>query len=122
MATPNLALGTNTLTPGRALGAVAATATEFAACAASSNKVVNVGGLIITNNDAANDCWITLQIDSGSPDVFVYQLNIPAGATLDVFEEYKQMPPLLEGDALEGIAQQAGDLTYYCWWMEVATV
>jgi hypothetical protein len=51
----------------------------------------------------------------------VYQLNIPAGATLDVFEDYKQPPPLLESDALEAIAENTGDLTCFCWYMTVAT-
>jgi hypothetical protein len=79
--------------------------------------------MLVTNTDPANDCWLTLQIDDGSTqEEFIYQLNIPAGATLDVFEEYKQPPPLLEGDVLEAIAENLSDLKAYCWYMTVTTV
>lgn len=120
MATPNLALGTNTLTPGRFKGAIGNSATTIIG-AVASNNLVNIGGMIVTNNDPANDCWLTLQIDDGTVDVFMYQLNIPAGATLDVFADYKQPPALVETDSLEAIAENPSDLTCFCWYMTVAT-
>lgn len=106
MAEPNI-VGVTSILGKTATLAVTTSASDIISAVATGH-VVKVNSLLVSNIDGANTCWVTVDhYRSATARRIVYQVNVQAGTTLDVFAKpfYLQ-----EGDALRLTAQANGDL------------
>ena len=120
MTAPNIA-GLTTVT-GKSAGVdVGTSVTDLVANAASSNKVLKINSVVVSNVDGTNDA--TVQVIYRKNDYFVFYLakmiTVPANARLVVVSKDTQLY-LEENDKIQVIASAASDLQAICSYEEIS--
>ena len=118
MTAPNI-VGVTTIT-GKTVGvAIGTSDTNIVANAASSNKVLKINALLVSNVDGSAAADITLKIQKGgSTDYHIAKtLSVPADSTLDVLNKSIYLE---ENDILRALASAASDLEVVCSYEEIS--
>jgi len=117
MTAPNI-VSVGTITGKTAVQAVGTSATAIVTNSASSNKVVKVNALFVSNVDGTNDATINVCVYRGSTDYHIAKtVNVPANTTLDVVSKSVYLE---EGDSLRLTASAASDLEAVCSFEEIS--
>ena len=117
MANPNI-VNVATITAKTAVQQIGTSATAIVTNASSSNKVIKINALYVSNVDGTNNADINVDIYRSSTAYHVAKtIAVPADATLDVISK----PIYLEeGDALRLTASVASDLEAVCSYEEIS--
>jgi hypothetical protein len=117
MANPNI-VNVSTITAKTAVQQVGTSATAIVTNSASSNKVIKVNALYVSNVDGTSNADINVDIFRSSTAYHVAKtIAVPADATLDVISK----PIYLEeGDTLRLTAGTTGDLEAVCSYEEIS--
>lgn len=111
MANPNI-INVSTITGKTAVLAVTNVASNIVTNSVSSNTIVKVNALYVSNVDGANNADITVDLfRSATPYRLVYTVVVPADAVLDVISKNVYLE---EGDSLRLTASANGDLEAVC--------
>lgn len=111
MATPNL-LNITSVVGNTALGNVSTSSVTLVENSASSNTVIKLSSILISNVDGANLATINVAIvRSGHPYYIAKTINVPADSTLDVLNKSIY---LIEGDTLTTSASANNHLQAVC--------
>jgi|TARA_R100000455_G_C6272081_1_gene128641 hypothetical protein len=117
MAAPNL-LNPTTITGKTALQAVGTSATAIVTNSSSSNKVLKINALYVSNVDGTNNAEINVDVFRSSTAFHIGKtITVPADATLDVISKAIYLE---EGDALRLTANAASDLEAVCSYEEIS--
>ena len=117
MAAPNI-VNVATITGKTAVQSIGTSATAIVTNSASSNKVIKVNALLISNVDTSNDATVNVDLYRSSTAYHVAKaINVPAGTTLDVMNKAIYLE---EGDALRLTASAASDLQGVCSYEEIS--
>ncbi len=112
MTAPNIA-GLTTVTGKTNLDElVSSSATTLVSCASSSNKVVKVNSIIVSNEDGTNAADVTVIFNTSGDNTDYYlakAISVPAKTTLVVLSKDTQLY-LEEGDLIKAQASADGDL------------
>ena len=110
MAAPNIVNVTSIY--GKTMGASLGTTTTTDILTCSSNKVLKINSIIVSNTDGTNDADVTvwfLDSSAAARYALAYTVNVPADSTLIVLG--KDSPIYLEeSDQIEAGASAVGDL------------
>tara|TARA_R100001509_G_scaffold128961_1_gene82329 strand:- start:221 stop:583 length:363 start_codon:yes stop_codon:yes gene_type:complete len=120
MTAPNIA-GLSTVT-GKSVGLALTTSfADLVANASSSNKVMKINSLIVSNVDGTNAAAVEVVLQkSGSNDFYLAkQIDVPAEATLIVVSKDTQIY-LEENDKLRVKASASSDLEAICSYEEIS--
>jgi hypothetical protein len=99
MAAPNI-VNVTTITGKTAVQAVSTSATDIVANAGSSNTVVKINGLIVSNVNGTTAATVNASVFRSSTEFKVAHLiSVPAGATLVLLDKTTSLY-LEEGDSL----------------------
>ena len=117
MANPNI-VNVVTITAKTAVQQVGTSATAIVTNSASSNKVIKVNALYVSNVDGTSNADINVDIYRSSTAYHVAKtIAVPADATLDVISK----PIYLEeGDTLRLTASASSDLEAVCSYEEIS--
>ena len=111
MAAPNI-VNVATITGKTAVQAVGTSATAIVSNSASSNQVLKINALYVSNVDGTNNAEITVDLFRSST---AYKISntvvVPADAVLDVISKAIYLE---EGDSLRLTANAASDLEAIC--------
>lgn len=123
MAAPNIANPT-TITGKTTFVAVGTSATSVLSNAASSNQVLKVNSLVVSNVDGVNSATVTVSVYSaaalgGTAYKICHTVTVPADASLVVIEKSSQIY-LEENQSIGALASAAGDLEIVCSYEEIA--
>ena len=117
MATPNL-LQLTSVIPSTAMAAITTTATALVTNTSSSNKVLKISALYISNIDGTNDGEATIDVFRSSVAYHIAKtVTIPADATLDVINTAVY---LQEGDSLRITASVDNTLQAVCSYEDIS--
>ena len=117
MAAPNL-LSLTTVTALTAVQNVGTSATAIITNSASSNKVLKITALYVSNIDTTNLYKITVDLfRSSTAYPITYQVEVPSTSTLDVISKNLY---LQEGDSLRLTADTVNKLVATCSYEEIS--
>tara|TARA_R100001198_G_C5232521_1_gene211307 strand:+ start:1803 stop:2156 length:354 start_codon:yes stop_codon:yes gene_type:complete len=117
MTAPNI-VNVVTITGKTAVQAVGTSATAIVTNSASSDKVLKVNALYVSNVDGTNNAEITVDLYRSSTAYHVAKtVVVPADATLDVLTKAIYLE---EGDSLRLTANAASDLEAVCSYEEIS--
>lgn len=120
MAAPNIAAVTSIYSKSDS-GGLTASSVDLLTNGASSNKVLRVNSLYISNTDPATAYNVTITFynaSSTSTRNVAYQVTVPAKSSLVVIAK-DSMITLEEGDKISGLASTTGKLEWIMSWDEV---
>ena len=108
MAAPNIVDVTSIF--GKTIGAAVGTSLAVVLNnAASSNKVLKVNTILLSNVDGTNDCTVRVSFnDGGSARYLAYDVDLPAKTSLVVVSKDQQIY-LEENDSISASASAASD-------------
>lgn len=124
MAAPNI-VAVTTITGKTAYANLSTTsATSVVSNAASSNKVLKINSLIVSNTDGTNACDVTVNLYSaaalgGTAYPIASTISVPADSTLIVIDKNNSIY-LEEDKSIGAIAGTANDLTVVCSYEEIS--
>lgn len=117
MANPNI-VNVASIFGKTAVMAVTTTATAIVSNAASSNKILKINALYVSNVDGTNNAEVTVDIFRGSVAYRIANtVVVPADATLDVINKAIYLE---EGDSLRLTANVNGDLEAVCSYEDIS--
>ena len=116
MATPNL-LNLTTIIPNTAVQAITTSSTAIVTNSTSSNTVLKISALYVSNIDGANNEEVTVDVFRSSVAYHIARtVVVPSDSTLDVINKSIY---LLEGDALRLTAGNNSRLQAICSYEEI---
>jgi hypothetical protein len=124
MANPNIVNVTSILGENASVSLTSTSATSIVSNAASSNKVLKINTLIVSNVDGTNACDITINKYSaaalgGSAFAIASTVSVPADASLIVIDKTTAIY-LKENESIGAIAGTANDLVVTCSWEDIS--
>jgi hypothetical protein len=124
MANPNIVNVTSILGDNSSVSLTSTSATSIVSNAASSNKVLKINTLIVSNVDGTNACDITINKYSaaalgGSAFAIASTVSVPADASLIVIDKTTAIY-LKENESIGAIAGTANDLVVTCSWEDIS--
>ncbi len=120
MAAPNI-VATTSIYGRTDSGALTTSAADLLANGASSNKVLRVNSLYVSNIDGASACNVTITFFDASRNAtrsLANVVTVPAKSTLVVIAK-DTLLSLEEGDAIRGLASTNDDLEWVLSWDEI---
>jgi hypothetical protein len=119
MAAPNIVAVSNIL--GKTVGAALTTSSaDIVTNGSSSNKLLKVNTIIVSNVDGSADATVTIGFyDASATTTFkiAHTITVPADATLDVLAKPLYLE---EGDKISALASASGDLEIIISYEEIA--
>jgi len=124
MAAPNIVNVTGIYGENSSVSLTSTSATSIVSNAASSNKVLKINTLIVSNVDGTNACDITINKYSaaalgGSAFAIASTVSVPADASLIVIDKTTSIY-LKENESIGAIAGTANDLVVTCSWEDIS--
>ena len=124
MAAPNIVNVTGIYGENSSVSLTSTSATSIVSNAASSNKVLKINTLIVSNVDGTNACDITINKYSaaalgGSAFAIASTVSVPADASLIVIDKTTSIY-LKENESIGATAGTANDLIVTCSWEEIS--
>jgi len=124
MANPNIVAVTAIRGENSSVSLTSTSATSIVSNAASSNKVLKINTLIVSNVDGTNACDITINKYSaaalgGSAFAIASTVSVPADASLIVIDKTTSIY-LKENESIGAIAGTANDLIVTCSWEDIS--
>lgn len=113
MAAPNI-VNVTTITGKTVVANATTTATSFLSNGASSNQVLKVNTIMVSNIDGLSDAIISIDLFRTSISYYLARLiTVPANSTLVIVSKDMNIY-LEEGDSLRSLASANGDLQVIC--------
>jgi hypothetical protein len=124
MAAPNIVNVTGIYGENSSVSLTSTSATSIVSNAASSNKVLKINTLIVSNVDGTNACDITINKYSaaalgGTAFAIASTVSVPADASLIVIDKTTSIY-LKENESIGATAGTANDLIVTCSWEEIS--
>jgi len=117
MTAPNI-ISPTTINGKTAVLAITTTPTAIVTNGSSSNKVLKIDQLLITNVDGTNNATVNVDIFRSSVAYkLAYLMTVPAGATLDIVSSRVYLE---EGDTLRLTASANSDLEGVCSYEDIS--
>jgi len=117
MTAPNI-ISPTTINGKTAVLAITTTPTAIVTNGSSSNKVLKIDQLLITNVDGTNNATVNVDIFRSSVAYkLAYLMTVPAGATLDIISSRVYLE---EGDTLRLTASANSDLEGVCSYEDIS--
>jgi hypothetical protein len=124
MAAPNIVNVTGIYGENSSVSLTSTSATSIVSNAASSNKVLKINTLIVSNVDGTNACDITINKYSaaalgGTAFAIASTVSVPADASLIVIDKTTSIY-LKENESIGATAGTANDLIVTCSWEDIS--
>jgi len=117
MTAPNI-ISPTTINGKTAVLAITTTPTAIVTNGSTSNKVLKIDQLLITNVDGTNNATVNVDIFRSSVAYkLAYLMTVPAGATLDIISSRVYLE---EGDTLRLTASANSDLEGVCSYEDIS--
>jgi len=124
MANPNIVTVTAIRGENASVSLTSTSATQIVSNAASSNKVLKINAILVSNVDGTNAADITINKYSaaamgGTAFAIASTISVPADATLIVVDKTTSIY-LKENESIGAIAGTANDLVVTCSWEDIS--